>query len=297
MATVERRGGRRSLALGPIALTLPATLGLLLFFVAPFLTFAVYSFLTSGLFSVSRPFTTDAYHTVLGSTVNRTLALNSFWTGLYAAAVTIGVSLPIAFWLRYAAGRWQVPVLFLITGTLFASYLVRIYAWRTILGRRGVLNTGLQSLGLTDHPLEFILYNRFAVTVALVHIFLPYTVLVLYAAFRPIDVGLLEAAQDLGAGALRRWTRVVLPLVAAPAASAFVFVFVLAASDYVTPDFLGGHSGIMLGVRVRDGFVHTGDWPAGAAMALSMIVAFLVLFALVTVALRLLGVRRYRFTG
>jgi spermidine/putrescine transport system permease protein len=282
-------------ALGPIALTLPAVVGLLLFFIAPFATFAVYSFMTSGLFDVSQPFTTAAYETVLGSEVNRTLARNSFWTGFFAAAATIAISLPIAYWLRYAAGRWQVPVLFLITGTFFASYLVRIYAWRTILGRRGVLNTGLESLGIINEPLEFLLYSRFAVTIALVHIFLPYTVLVIYAAFGPIGTGLIEAAQDLGAGALRRWTRVILPLVAAPTASAFVFVFVLAASDYVTPEFLGGSNGIMLGVRVKENFIATGDWPVGAALALLMLAAFVLLYALVTLALRLIGVRRVRF--
>ncbi len=298
MASAEAgRTTTRRVALGPIALTMPAVLGLLVFFIAPFATFAVYSFMTSGLFDVSRPFTTAAYQTVLGSNVNKTLAGNSFWTGFYAATATVGISLPIAFWLRYAAGRWQVPVLFLITATLFASYLVRIYAWRTILGRRGVLNTGLESLGLIHDPLQFLLYSRFAVTVALVHIFLPYTVLVLYAAFGPIGAGLLEAAQDLGAGALRRWTRVILPLVAAPAATAFVFVFVLSASDYVTPEFLGGKDGIMIGVRVKESFVSTGDWPLGAAMAISMLVAFVVLYGLVMLALRLLGVRRVRFVS
>ena len=108
-------------------------------------------------------------------------------------------------------------VLFLITATLFASYLVRIYAWRTILGENGLLNSGLERLGLIDEPLGFLLYSRFAVTVALVHIFLPYVVLVLFAGFRPIAPGLLEAAQDLGANALTRWRKVILPLIAAPA--------------------------------------------------------------------------------
>ena len=294
---VVREDLRGRIAFGPIALTLPATFGLLLFFVAPFATFAVYSFMTSELFDVSQPFTTTSYETVLGSNVNRTLARNSFLTGLYAAAVTIAISLPIAYWLRYSAGRWRLPVLFLITATLFASYLVRIYAWRTILGRRGVLNTGLESLGLTDQPLDFLLYNRFAVTVALVHIFLPYTVLTLFAAFGPIGTSLLEAAQDLGAGAFRRWTRVVLPLVAAPAASSFVFVFVLCASDYVTPEFLGGNGGLMLGVRVKDAFIRIGDWPLGAATAIVMLAAFVVLYALVSLALHLLGVRRIRFVS
>ena len=75
------------------------------------------------------------------------------------------------------------PVFFLITATLFASYLVRIYAWRTILGENGLLNSGLERIGVIDQPLGFLLYSRFAVTVALVHIFLPYVVLVLFAGF------------------------------------------------------------------------------------------------------------------
>jgi spermidine/putrescine transport system permease protein len=300
-ASAEAGAGRRRLpaipGVGPIALTLPAVIGLVLFFAAPFVTFAVYSFMTTGLFEVSRPFTTEAYSTVLGSEVNRTLAMNSFWTALFAAVATVALSLPIAYWLRYAAGQWRVPVLFLVTATFFASYLVRIYAWKTILGNRGVFNTALQSIGVTDEPVQFLLYNRLAVTIALVHIFLPYTVLVIYAAFGPIHSDLLEAAQDLGANAIRRWTRVVLPLVAAPAAAAFVFVFVLSAADYVTPQFLGGSSGVMLGVRIRDAFLTTGDWPVGAALAVCMLVAFVVLYGLVVLALQLTGVRRIRFSS
>ena len=142
-------------------------------------------------------------------------------------------------------------MLFLITATLFASYLVRIYAWRTILGENGLLNSGLRGLGLIDDPLGFLLFNRFAVTVALVHIFLPYVVLVLYAGFRPISPALLEGAQDLGGGVVTRWRKVVLPLIAAPAVTSFLFVFILSASDYVTPQFLGGTSGAMLGRRIQ----------------------------------------------
>ncbi len=90
----------------------------------------------------------------MSSGVNGTLAMNSFIVGIFAASVTLVVSLPIAYWLRYAAGRWQTLVLFLITSTLFASYLVRIYAWRSILGENGLLNSGLERLGLIDEPAQ-----------------------------------------------------------------------------------------------------------------------------------------------
>ena len=185
--------GRRGVA--PLALSAPAALALGVFFLAPIAIFLLYSFLTAGLFSVSRPLTLDAYARALRAPLNALLAGNSAVIGLLAAAASLLIALPIAYWLRYAAGRWRLPVLFIITGSMFASYLVRIYAWRTILGENGVLNRALQAIGAVDAPLSFLLYNRFSVTVALVHIFLPYVVLVLYAGFRPLTPALLEAAQ------------------------------------------------------------------------------------------------------
>ena len=287
----------RELRLGPLVLTLPAVLGLIVFFLAPLAAFILYSFLTAGLFSVSGPLTLDAYRQAVSSGVNGTLAMNSFVVGIFAASVTLVVSLPIAYWLRYAAGRWQTLVLFLITATLFASYLVRIYAWRSILGENGLLNSGLERLGLIEEPLSFLLYNRFSVTVALVHIFLPYVVLVLYAGLRPLTPALLESAEDLGANAWKRWRRVILPLVAAPAATAFLFVFVLSAADYVTPQFLGGTNGAMLGVRVQAAMTGVGDWPLGAALSLLMLAAFVLCYGLTALGLRLLRLDKIRFVN
>jgi len=162
-------------------------------------------------------------------------------------------------------------------------------------GSTGLLNRGLARVGLTHQPLDFLLYSRIAVTAALVHIFLPYVVLVLYAGFGPVGVDLLESAQDLGAGAVNRWRRVVLPLVAAPAASAFLFVFILSAADYVTPQFLGGTDGIMLGVQIQAAFIATGDWPLGAATSFLMLAAFLACYGLVALGLRLLRLNRLVF--
>ena len=209
--------------------------------------------------------------------------------------IAVAFALPIAYWLRYAAGRWRAIVLFLIVASFLASYLVRIYAWRTILGGNGLINRGLTELGIIDKPLDFLLYNRFAVIIALVHIYLPYVVLVLYAGLGPLQPSYLETAQDLGAGWLQRWRRVILPLVAAPAASALLFVFVLSAADYVTPQFLGGTNGAMLGVQVQISFVGTGDYAAGAAISFAMLAGFLVCYALVALGLRLTRLDRLRF--
>jgi spermidine/putrescine transport system permease protein len=287
----------RSITIGPLVLTLPALLTMLVLFATPLVVFAVYSVLTGALFTVSGPLTIDNYREALSSDLNRVLAKNSAVVGLLSAAITVAIGLPIAYWLRYAAGRWRTVVLFLITATLFASYLVRIYAWRSILGESGLLNSGLRRIGLIDHPLGFLLYNKFSVTVALVHIFLPYVVLVLYAGLAPLTPSLLESAQDLGANAPLRWRRVILPLVAAPAATAFLFVFVLSAGDYVTPQLIGGTNGVLLGVEVQAEFKAVGNFPLGAATSLLMLAAFVLCYGLTVLALRLTRLDRIRWSS
>jgi len=286
----------RGLRAGPLLLTAPAALALLLFLIAPLATFAVYSFLTGSLYEVSGPLTLENYREIAESDLNRTLARNSVVVGVLAAVTSVLFALPIAYWLRYTASRWKTLVLFLMVASFLASHLVAIYAWRTILGTEGVINSGLGALGVIDEPLTFLVFNRFAVTIALVHIYLPYVVLVLYAGLAPLKPTYLEAAQDLGAGRVQRWRRVVLPLVAAPAASALLFVFVLSAADYVTPQFLGGRTGVLLGVQVQVAF-STGDYAAGAAISFALLAGFLLCYGLVALALRVARVDRLRFVS
>ena len=259
---------------------------MLLFFVVPFAVFAVYSLLTAGLYRVSGPVTLSAYGDALTDPINRTLARNSLVVATLAAGISLLVGLPIAYWLRFVARRSRLAVLFAITASMFASYLVRIYAWRSMLGSNGVINKTLDTLGLIDAPLDFLLYNRFAVTVALVHIYIPYVVLVLYAGMTPISPALLEAGQDLGADGLLLWRRVLLPIMAAPSWNAFVFVFILCAADYVTPQFLGGTTGATLGLRVQTAFVTLGNWPQAAAISFLMLGAFVALHLAGTAVLR-----------
>jgi len=283
--------------IGPVLLLLPLAALVLLFFLAPLAVFAVYSVMTARLFAVAWPLTLEAYRLALTSPLNLELAINSIAIGVMTATVSVLCSLPVAYWLRYRAGRWQLPVLFLVTASMFASYLVRIYAWRTILGANGLVNRTLMELGLIDEPLGFLLFNWFSVVVALVHIFLPYVILVFFAALRPLTPAFLEAAQDLGADNLSRWRRIIVPLMTAPIVSAFLFVFVLSAADYITPQLIGGTGGQMLGVQIQTGFKAIGNWPLGAATALLMLIAFLGLYAIAQAALRASGLDRLRWAS
>ena len=265
----------RGLRLGPVLLTLPAAVALLAFLIAPLAAFAVYSFLTGSLYEVSGPLTLENYREIAQSELNRTLARNSVIVGLLAAVSSVVVALPIAYWLRYTKSRTKSLVLFLIVASFLASYLVRIYAWRTILGAEGVINSGLGALGVIDEPLDVPgLQPLRGHARARAHL----------PALRdpgglrglgPLQPAYLEAAQDLGAGWVQRWRRVVLPAVAAPAASALLFVFVLSAADYVTPQFLGGTSNVMIGVQVQVAFQGTGDYAGGAAISFALLAGFL----------------------
>jgi spermidine/putrescine transport system permease protein len=284
----------RQRRIGPIGLSGPAALGLLAFFAAPVAVFLVYSFLTGAAFSfgADTPLTFDNYLDVLEAPSTGDLFVNSLIVGLLVGTVCLLVGIPVAYWIRYHAGRWQQLVLLLVVAALFASYLVRIYAWRTMLGTDGVINSGLESIGLIDEPLGFLVFSRFAVVVAIVHILLPFVILILYAGFRPLEPRYLEASEDLGAGAVQRWRRVVLPLIAVPAMSAFMLCFVLAFADYVTPQFLGGPESSMVGVQIQNYFKAQGDYPLGAALGVSVLIGYLIVQALLLLGLRLMGVRR-----
>lgn len=285
-------GGRR---LGDrLLLALPAAAAIALLFVTPIVVFAVYSFLSGSVygFSAHLPFTFANYRAVVSDPTIGRLATNSVIVGFAVAGVSLAIGLPTAFWLRYCAGRFQQALIFLLVLAMFAGYLVRIYAWRTILGQDGILNDALQRIGLTSHPLGFLVFSRFAIVVALVQIVLPFVVLLLFAGFRPIEPRILESAQDLGAGFLTRWRRVVLPLIAVPAGSAFMLCILIGTSDYVTPLLLGAPGQLTVGVQIQRYFQELGEYPFGAALAMLVLLCYGILYAAFGLGFRLLRLRR-----
>lgn len=270
-------------------LTVPAALFLLVAFVVPFATFVAYAFLHGGYFEVSGGLTLENFRDALANSVARTLTLTAFAVGAATAVIATALGVPIAFALRFRVGRLEYPLLSIIVFTMFASYLARIYAWRAILGEDGVVHAVADALG-TGRP--ELLFTKTAVILALVHIYLPFVILVVYAALRNLPKDLLDLSSDLGASPARRFVSVVLPLCATSVASAFLYVFVLSAADYVTPQFLGGRKAQMVGVLIQSEFTQQGNYPGGAAMALLLLLSFAAVYLVVATALRLFGVSR-----
>lgn len=212
-----------------------------------------------------------------------------FWIVLFRSllisaavtAVTLLLSYPVAYFIAFKAGRHKALLLVLITAPFFTSYLLRIFAWKIILGFNGVVNSALKTFGLIDAPLQFLVYNPFSVVVALSHAYLAFAVLPIYVALERIDKSLLESASDLGARPFANFRQITLPLSMPGLIAAALLIFVPTVGDYVTPTLVGGPGGIMVGNLIQSQFGKANDWPAGSALSIVVILTVGVLLALI----------------
>jgi spermidine/putrescine transport system permease protein len=192
-----------------------------------------------------------------------------------AASVTVCSLLlgyPLAYYLSFHAGARKELLYQLVIVPLWVSYLVRGYAWKTILGSEGVLNGFLQYLHLTHEPVAFLLYSPFAVVLMLTHIYTPFVFLPIYASLEHIPRSLVEASQDLGAGSAQTFFRVILPLSIPGLLAGATFAFVLSLGDFLAPLLVGGASGTMIANVVQSLFGAAFDWPLGAAIAVCILI-------------------------
>ena len=169
---------------------------------------------------------------------------------------------------------------------MFGGYLVKIYAWKSILGKFGILNTGLMGLGVIDEPILWLLYNPGAVVVTLTHFLIPFAVLPIYGSLRAIEDTLIEAARDLGAGAWRTLVDIVLPLCQPGLLVGFALAFLISAGDYVTPRLVGGPYTSMVGNFVESQFIMRLNAPQGSALAFTILTACLLALAAIRLAMR-----------
>ncbi len=195
-----------------------------------------------------------------------------------AASVTLCSLLlgyPLAYYLSFHAGARKELLYQFVIVPLWVSYLVRGYAWKTILGSEGVLNGFLQYLHLTHEPVAFLLYSPFAVVLVLTHIYTPFVFLPIYAALEHIPRPLVEASHDLGAGIAQTFLRVILPLSIPGLLAGATFAFVLSIGDFLAPLLVGGASGTMIANVVQSLFGAALDWPLGAAISVCILLVII----------------------
>ena len=274
-----------------LGLALPAALALILFLVAPLVLMVTLSFrpeLTSDLLGGFEP---TLKHYQQAASVGgawqllQTSALMAFVVGVVATALAY----PIAYFLAFRAGSRASLYLILLLVPFWTSYLLRVMAWKLMLGNAGVINSVLVGTGILDQPLTALLYSRTTVVVTLIYVWIPFATLPILAVLGRIDVRLHDAAADLYASPFQQFRRVTLPLSLPGLAAAFLMVFIPTIGEYVTPLLVGGNAGIMFGNVIQDYFTKSANWPLGAALSVIMLAVTL---ALVVVGLRVVKPRR-----
>ena len=191
----------------------------------------------------------------------------------FVMIATVLLAYPLAYFIAFHVKKNKMIWIILVTIPFWTSYLLRIFAWKVILGYNGVINSGLLSLGIISEPLEFLLYNPFAVVITLAHAWAAVAILPIYVSLEKIDRSLIEASRDLGESALATFIRVTLPLSLPGVIAASLLVFIPTVGDYVTPALVGGTRGIMIGNIIQSMFGKALNWPLGAALSIISMLA------------------------
>src|SRR5579871_4772635 len=241
-------------------ITVPPLLWVAVILLLPYLLMFCYSFWSvSPTQGVVHSWTLDNYRELFRVEVYWQTLLRSMGIAARVMFFSLLLGYPLAYFLSFRAGPRKELYYQLVIIPLWVSYLVRAYAWKTILGSDGVLNTLLQYVHLTRHPLDFLLYS-------------PFTFLPIYASLEHIPRSLVEASNDLGASPAQTFWRVIFPLSIPGVLAGATFAFVLSLGDFLAPLLLGGPSGIMISNIVVSLFGAAYNWPLGAAISLCMLV-------------------------
>jgi len=254
------------------AISVPPLLWVAIFLVVPYFLLFCYSFWSvSSTQQIVHTWGLQNYRELLRVNVYLQTLFRSMWIAARVMIFSLLLGYPLAYYLSFHAGKHKDMLYQMVIIPLWVSYLVRAYAWKTILGSEGVLNTLLQYLHLTQHPLDFLLYSPFAVVLTLTHIYTPFAFLPIYASLEHIPRNLIEASHDLGASPSQTFWRVILPLSIPGVLAGATFAFVLSLGDFLAPLLLGGPSGVMISNIVVSLFGAAYDWPRGAAISFCML--------------------------
>lgn len=256
-----------------LMLLFPGLFALIATFVLPMIWLARTSFSTSSMRAFDGGWTLSHYQEALFDPFYWKVATNTLQLGITVSLGAVILSYPIALFLARTTSKWRGVLTALAVAPLLTSAVVRTYGWMVILGDRGVINTTLQSAGLTDGVIR-LSNNLLGANIALIEIFMPYAILAMLSGFGRLNPQLEEAAAMLGANRLRVFTRVILPLSLPGILTALLLVFVLAISAFVTPRLMGGGRVFVLGTEIYSEATVTLNWPLAAALAMVLLVLF-----------------------
>jgi spermidine/putrescine transport system permease protein len=258
----------------PLLAPVMLTVGIML--IIALLMNLAHTFWIQDFMAIHRTFTLDNYREALTNPLYKHLFIRSILISMSVTALALLFAYPIAYFVAFKVRKSKMTWIMVLTIPFWTSYLLRVFAWRNILGYNGAINSGLMALGLIDKPLEFLLYNPFAIVITLVHAWMPFTVLPLFVSLEKIDMSLVEAATDLGDGPVARFVRVILPLSLPGVLASSLVIFIPTVGDFVTPNLVGGPDGMMIGNAIALQFGRGNNWPLGSTLSVcSMIIVAL----------------------
>lgn len=205
--------------------------------------------------------------------------LSSIKYALTTTLICLAIGYPFAYFMARSPKHLQPTLLMLIMLPFWTSFLLRIYAWKTLLVNNGVVNNALLSIGVIDTPIEM-MNTPFSLLLGMVYSYLPFMILPLYANLSKLDIRFLEAAADLGASPFKTFWLVTVPLSKAGIIAGSMLVFIPAVGEYVIPELLGGPNTLMIGRVLWDEFFSNNDWPMASAVAMVMILLILLPMAI-----------------
>jgi spermidine/putrescine transport system permease protein len=270
-------------------LYLPPVLWLGAFFLIPLLLMFAYSFrpdMRGDFFQLWQP-SLNQYAKLASTGSYWRLLWTSTQMAFLISIAAVLFSYPVSYFLAFHAGKRVGLYLVLLLVPFWTSYLLRVMAWKIMLGTEGVINSFLIYSGWIQEPLTALLYNRNAVILTLIYVWIPFAALPILAALQRVDVSLFEAAADLGARPFHQFLRITLPLSLPGVFAAFFMVFIPTVGEYVTPLLVGGSRGSMYGNIIQDFFTKAANWPFGSAMSMVMLAGTLILVVIATRLIKL----------
>ena len=263
----------------------PSLLLLIFVFAFPIFFLVAYSFWTQDYVTVDTTLTLENYKIVVNKASYHVLIKRSLIISSLTTLVTVLLAYPMAYFVAFVIKDHKLLWLIALTIPFWTSYLLRVFAWKLILGYNGVINGSLSNLGLIDNPLSFLLYNPFAVFVTLAHAWSAFAILPIYVSLEKIDRSLLEAASDLGDSAFRRFWRITFPLSYPGVLAASLIIFIPTTGDFITPKLVGGSEGIMVANLIQVMFGKANNWPLGSSLAIitkTIVVILVICFVVIS---------------
>ena len=229
----------------------------------------------SETFARFAEFTSANYLRLFDDSIYVSSYLSSIWIAGSSTVMMLFIAYPLAYGMARAPKSWRPTLVMMVILPFWTSFLIRVYAWISILSEEGLLNSMLLSLGIINEPLVILSTNT-AVYIGILYSYLPFMVLPLYSALEKMDESLIEAAKDLGCTNIQAFWKVTFPLSLPGVIAGCFLVFIPAVGEFVIPDLLGGSDTVMIGKTMWEEFFNNRDWPAASAVAIALLIVLMI---------------------